>query len=327
MNNITDIRNEVAPSVERLNAAIAESLALSNNVLLNKITLTYLQQKGKQIRPLLLFLFAHLLSEPNEKTINGAAALELLHNASLIHDDVVDNSCMRRNVPTINNIWDNKIAVLVGDYFVTTALSLAIKTTNIDIISSICSLGKNLTMGELDQIYNVQSNSLSEEAYVKMIELKTASLFVSCAEIACASVNASDDHLQRLKEFARLLGICFQIKDDTFDYFPQSQQKLGKPAGADLKDGKISLPLLHVLLEDKKIGKTDMIQLSFKENHSEDEILKLLDYARSNGGIEYADIFMENMYNQAKELMLIYPESETKKNLLALFRYVIERNH
>lgn len=306
---------------------MAESLSSSPNVLLNEITLRYLQQKGKQIRPLLLFLFARLFSEPNDKTVNGAAALELLHNASLIHDDVVDNSDMRRNVPTINKLWDNKIAVLVGDFFVTTALSCALVTSDIRIISAICGLGRQLTVGELDQIYNVQTNSLSEDAYIRMIELKTGSLFVTCADIACASVEASGDDLNRLKEFARLLGICFQIKDDTFDYFPNNELKLGKPAGADLKDGKISLPLLHVLLEDKKKGKTEMIELAFKENLSDEEINELLDYACSNGGIDYAYERMNSMCRRAEEILNYYPDTETKKNLIALFHYVIERNH
>lgn len=326
MIDLDKIKDEVEPYLEKLNATLGESLT-SSNTLLNRITEFYLEKKGKQIRPVLTFLLTDLFSWPNAKTIDGAAALELLHNASLIHDDVVDNSDMRRNSPTINKIWDNQIAVLVGDFFTTTALSKALATEDLRIISSIAQLGRRLTVGELDQIYNAQTNILNEDAYVKMIERKTASLFVTCAEIACYSTGAPEEDLKRLKEFARILGICFQIKDDTFDYFRETSTKLGKPTGADLLEGKISLPLLHVLLQDKEKGKTEMIDLCVKGELNEDEVTRLIDYARENGGIEYAENYMYNLYEKAKEILAFYPDSSTTRHLDLLFRYVIERNH
>lgn len=326
MSSLEQIQKNLAPLLDEVNKTIKESL-YSTNLMLKGIIDFFLEKKGKQIRPIFTFLIAELLGEPNRRTIDGAASIELLHNASLIHDDVIDNSETRRSVPTLNKIWDNQIAVLVGDFFVTSALERALSTDNLSIVSSISELGRKLAVGELDQIYNAQNNILNEDAYIKMIELKTASLFMSSAVIAAESVNASSDDIKKVKEFARLLGICFQIKDDTFDYSRQSNLTVGKPVEADLLEGKISLPLLYVLIKDNEVGKTEYLELSHKENLSPAEVKLLVEYACNNGGIEYAEEYMNNLYSQASCLLESYENKRAVDKLLSLFKYVIERDH
>ncbi len=244
MSTLTEIQQLIAPELQALNELIAGTLD-SPNELMNRIVDNYLRTKGKQIRPILVILSAKLLGEVNENVIRAAASVELLHNASLIHDDVVDETKMRRNTPTINGIWDNHIAVLVGDFFVSSSLQLAMKTGDIRIIDAIARLGRLLSIGELDQIYCARFHTLTEPAYMQTIERKTASLFMACVEMGGYAVGASDNDIRDISEFARLLGLCFQIKDDIFDYF--EDKNIGKPTGNDLREGKITLPLLHVL--------------------------------------------------------------------------------
>lgn len=326
MKDLLDINKEVSFWIDSLNSNIAQSLA-SPNPLLNTISAGFLSKPGKQIRPVFTFLSAQLLGTPNQKTIDGASALELLHNASLVHDDVVDNSDKRRNAPTINKIWDNRIAVLVGDYFVSTALTLALRTNDLNIVGTIGTLGRELSTGELDQIDNARRNVIDEKAYISTITRKTASLFVACARIAAYSVGATTVEIEKISRFACLLGICFQIKDDTFDYFLDETKNLGKPAGADLLDKKISLPLLHVLLNDTTPKAQEMRALCFKDDISGSDIKQLIQYTLDNGGIEYANRYMENLYNEAQTLLSAFENKEAADNLLALFRYALERNH
>lgn len=326
MKDLEDIKKEVEPGLTRLNETILEHLN-SPNELLNTISSFFVEKRGKQIRAILTLLIAKLSGTPNKKTIDGGASIEMLHNASLIHDDVVDNSERRRNRESINKIWGNQVAVLVGDFFITTGSNLAVSTGDLRIVESINKLGRQLTIGELDQIYNAQHNLLDENAYIRMVERKTASLFESCAEIACYSVNADDKFRKDVTEFARLMGICFQIKDDIFDYYSELSNKLGKPVGNDLIEGKISLPLLHVLIKDKNEGRKDRIDICFKEDKTVEEIDYLINAAIDEGGIEYANKKMEELYLEAEKTISDFPSSDIKDSLLSLFRYVIERTH
>ena len=224
MSTFQSIQKSIAPELEMLNKRISDTLA-SPNALMNQVIEGYLKSKGKQIRPIIVILSAKLLGEVNENVISAATAVELLHNATLIHDDVVDDTKLRRGQPTINNIWDNHIAVLVGDFFLSSALLQAIETNDIKIIKSITNLGKLLSIGEIDQIYNARFHNLNEDAYFETIYRKTASLFVSCVEVGAFAVEASDDDTQRLAQVARLLGLCFQIKDDIFRLFQRRKDR------------------------------------------------------------------------------------------------------
>lgn len=287
------IQKTLAPELKRLNDLISATLT-SPNALMNKVVSTYLEKKGKQIRPVMVILSARLLGEVNDNVIKGAVAVELLHNASLIHDDVVDDTRVRRDAQTINGLWDNHLAVLVGDFFLSNSLILASETGDIRIVESIASLGRLLSIGELDEIYNARYNHLDEETYFKIIYRKTASLFISCAEVGAAAAGEKDARrLEALREFARLLGLCFQIKDDVFDYFAQGG--IGKPTGNDLREGKITLPLLHVLETHTGEEHGRMMELARKEMLTSEEIAALIDYAVANGGIEYANQTMERL--------------------------------
>ncbi|MBQ2838752.1 MAG: polyprenyl synthetase family protein [Muribaculaceae bacterium] len=323
MSTFQSIQQSIAPELQMLNNRISTTLA-SPNALMNQVIEGYLKSKGKQIRPIIVILSAKLLGEVNENVISAATAVELLHNATLIHDDVVDDTKLRRGQPTINNIWDNHIAVLVGDFFLSSALLQAIETNDIKIIKSITNLGKLLSIGEIDQIYNARFHNLNEDAYFETIYRKTASLFVSCVEVGAFAVGASDDDTQCLARVARLLGLCFQIKDDIFDYF--NDEKIGKPTGNDLREGKITLPLLHVLLNDTLPQHDEMLALSKKEILDTDEINTLIEYAKQHGGIEYAYDTMQRLRDEAVEIISQFPESQTRDYFIAIIDYIISRD-
>ncbi len=324
--NLDTIAESIAPQLTQLNQRIMLALA-SPNDMMNSIVQEYLRRKGKQIRPITVILSAQLF-EPHtsHRVISTAAAVEMLHNASLIHDDVVDEAKIRRNEPTINGIWDNHIAVLVGDFFTSTSLQLANETADLRIIGSLASLGRQLSMGELDQIYNARFHRLSEQAYMQTIERKTASLFVACAEMGAFAAGASTDdpRLAALREFARLLGLCFQITDDIFDYFPQKQ--IGKPTGNDLREGKVTLPLLSVLLDEKIEGAAEMRALINRDSLSADEITRLIDFAIANGGIDYARRTNQRLADRANRLLTeAFPPGPARDSLLALLTHILHR--
>ncbi len=321
MTSLHDIQVEIRPELTLLNERIASRLH-SSNALMNSVIENYLKVKGKQIRPILVLLSARLLGSVNERVIASAAAIELLHNASLIHDDVIDDTRTRRGTTTINGLWDNHIAVLIGDFFVSTSLQEAISTGDSRAISSIANLGKLLSLGEIDQIYNARYHCMSEEAYLGVISRKTASLFIACVEMGAYAVDADSNLIEHLRRYANLLGLCFQIKDDIFDYF--DDEKIGKPTGNDLREGKITLPLLHVLLNTP--ADSPMHQLVKKELLDEQEILTLIEFAKANGGIEYAYDRMQQLYDQAKEELQYFPEGQGRDAFDALFRYVISRD-
>ena len=321
-NPIEDIRQSISGELERLSERIRSSLTTANPMLC-QIVAANLRTKGKMIRTITVILCARMLGGVNDRVIDSAAAVELLHNASLIHDDVVDASPRRRGAPTVNATWDNHIAVLVGDYYVSTSMQLAIGTGNIPIIETICDLGRRLSLGELDQIYNARYHTLTEDAYFQIIDYKTASLFKACARMAASACSVSDERSAALVRFAELLGLVFQIRDDIFDYFDDAT--VGKPTGNDLREDKITLPLLHVLLDTSLPGHDAMNALARKEQLTDAEIETLCAYARDNGGIDYAYSVMHDMRSQAVEALALFPDSQTRSQLIALFDYIIER--
>lgn len=323
MTALESIQQTISGELKTLNDRISSTLKTSNE-LMNQVVDTYLQTKGKQIRPILVLLSAKLFGAVNENVISAAAAVEMLHNASLIHDDVVDDTKKRRNKPTINSIWDNHIAVLVGDFFVSVALQQAIKTDDIRIIKTISELGKLLSLGEIDQIYNARYHKLSEDAYFEVIGRKTASLFVSCIQMGGYAVGVDDERLNKMSRFAELLGLCFQIKDDIFDYY--EDEKIGKPTGNDLREGKITLPLLYALTRQDLSQHDEMLQLSRKEELGSDEINTLINFAKDNGGIDYAYETMARLRNEAMEIIAQFPDSDTKKSFISIFDYIIDRD-
>ena len=326
--SLDSIAKAIAPQLTQLNQRIMLSLQ-SSNEMMNGIIAEYLRQKGKQIRPITVILCAQLFSaQTSHHVISTAAAVEMLHNASLIHDDVVDESKMRRNEPTVNGIWDNHIAVLVGDFFTSTSLQLANETGDIRIIGSLASLGRQLAMGELDQIYNARYHLLSIDAYMRTIERKTASLFIACAEMGAfaAGCQTDDPRLAALREFARLLGLCFQITDDIFDY-STATDTIGKPTGNDLREGKVTLPLLSVLLDPAVEGRDRMRALVTRDNLTPDQIRELIDFAIANNGITRARQTIQTLAQTAAQtLTAAFPDSPARTNLLALLTHILARH-
>lgn len=318
----------IAPELRELNNRILTSLSSSNDMM-NGIVREYLRRKGKQIRPIVVILSARLFAErSSRKVISAAASVEMLHNASLIHDDVVDESQLRRNEPTINGIWDNHIAVLVGDFFTSTSLQLASDTDDLRIISTLATLGRRLAMGELDQIYNARYRRLSEDAYFQTIDHKTASLFVACADMGAYAAGAADNdpRLEALRLYARNLGLCFQITDDIFDYYPR-ESEIGKPTGNDLREGKVTLPLLSVLLRPEAPERDKMLALIAKDSLTGEEISCLTGYAIANGGIEYAQAKMQTLAAEAEAaLNAAFAPSETLDALHSLLTHVLHRS-
>lgn len=325
MTNFDEIRDLISSDLERLQKIIKQSLS-SNSPLLNKIVDKYLETKGKQIRPIIVVLSAKFFgAEVSDGVLCGAASVELLHNASLIHDDVIDETKQRRGHDTINNTWDNHIAVLVGDFFVSNALACAIRTNDFRVISTISELGKKLSTGEIDQIDVAKHHSIDEQTYFSIINKKTASLFQSCVKVGGYSVGASDIDIANLSKFVELLGLSFQIKDDIFDYF--KDDAIGKPTGNDLREGKVTLPLIYALSRTESPRHGEMRRLADSDSLTTEQIETLIDFAKAEGGIEYAYATMERLRAEARCILEPYPDNEAKRAFLSLFDYIIKRHH
>lgn len=296
----------------------------SPNELMSTIVKSQLQTRGKQLRPLLLIMCARMFGPADDKVLASAAAVELLHNASLIHDDVVDNSMTRRSRPTVNAVWDNHIAVLVGDFFTSSAMQEAILTGDLRIIETLSTLGRMLSLGEIDQIFRAQQHYVDEESYYKVVDYKTASLFVASVRMGCYAAGITDERIDILTSYARLFGRCFQLRDDVFDYF--DSERIGKPTGNDLREGKITLPIIKALQNVDADERQRIAALAAKNEHSEAEIAQLQEFARSNGGIEATFKEMENLKAEACRDLSSLPSEDGRKQLEELFDFIIKRD-
>jgi len=282
------------------------------------------ESDGKKIRPLIVLLSAKACNQINEKTMNYAVVLELLHSATLIHDDVVDNTKERRGRPSINAKYDNRFAVLLGDYFLSIAIVRAAMSQSLPIIETISRLALYLADGELSQLTHSWDVLMDEKAYFEIIRKKTAVLFSACAEMGALSASAHIDMIEKMRLFGEYAGMCFQIKDDIFDFFEQGE--LGKPTGNDIKEGKITLPLIYALNKvslDKTALLRDMIK---NQDFKEENIHTLIDFAIHNHGIAYAQEKMQEIKQKALHLLEDFPDTEAKKSLCDLIEYIIERN-
>lgn len=322
MDKLLVIRQPITDELDLLNKTLTETLH-TNSPLMNEVINTYLESKGKQIRPILVLLCAKLFGPVPREAIDAAASLELLHNASLIHDDVVDESQKRRGLPTINHLYDNRIAVLTGDYFVSCALACSVRTNQMDIITSLGVLGRELARGEIDQLSNAREHRLDEGAYFEVIRRKTASLFYACMQVGALSAGACEADVERLGQFGEKLGLCFQIKDDIFDYF--EDKVIGKPTGNDLREGKLTLPLIHAITQGKGEENERMRALLNEEHLSAESVHTLIEYAKREGGIDYAYETMKRIRNEAVALLEGFPPSETVDALISILDYTIER--
>lgn len=323
MDRLAKIQQRIEPELAKMNAIIRDSLS-SDNDLMDAVVSNYLLTKGKQIRPIMVILSAKFFGEVNQHVLHAGAALEMLHNASLIHDDVVDDTALRRGRATVNNQWGNHIAVLVGDFFVANALAAGIETGILSIISALSDLGKELSLGEVDQICNVRDHRLDEGHYLSMIRKKTASLFRNCVKMGAEAVGVDVEVYKPLAEYAELLGMCFQIRDDIFDYF--SNPLIGKPTGNDLREGKVTLPLLHAIETAPEPISQSVKEMLMKGDLNEKEIGILIDFAKEYDGIEYSFAKMREMQAEADRLLEVYADSEWKETFRQLFDYIISRD-
>lgn len=323
MEQFNRIQSLLCDELREMNSIITSSLSTSNE-LMNRIVTGYLKKKGKQIRPILVILSARIFGQMNENVLLAGASLEMLHNASLIHDDIVDETALRRGSPTINSSWGNHIAVLVGDFFVANALAVGIRTGHLNNISSLSALAKELSLGEIDQIVNARDHHLDERSYFMMIRKKTASLFMHCVKMGAEAAGATPEQYSPLVRYAELLGLCFQIKDDIFDYFPNPQ--IGKPTGNDLREGKVTLPLLYALENAPAQEADPMRDIIIRGDLSAEEISVLIEFAVRNGGIDYSFDVMRKMQREAEGIMEEYPESEYKDAFGEIFEFIISRD-
>ncbi len=289
------------------------------------VTRFILKQKGKKIRPLLVLLSAKISGGINERTYRGAKLVELLHTATLIHDDVVDNSDTRRGLPSINAIWKNKISVLMGDYLLSRGLMLSVDGKDFDFLGIITQAVKRMSEGELLQIKKTKKLDIDEQTYFRIISDKTASLLSTCCEIGALSASDNIEYTSAMKSFGENLGIAFQIRDDILDYIGTSKI-IGKPLGGDIKEKKITLPLIYALQKGNKSFSSSILK-KIKSGTKNDAVKEIIDFVKNNGGIEYANQTAREYAGRAKNNLNIFPSSETKESLFNLVNFIIERKN
>ena len=282
-----------------------------------------LRSNGKHIRPILLLLTAKACGDSSDSTSEAAVIIEILHTTTLIHDDVVDETKQRRGVPSLNAIFDNRIAVLTGDYILAGAVIRAAKTGNINIIKLLARVCRDLSEGELMQLDNAVNHLISEDGYFKIIKKKTATLISACSEIGAISVNASPETIEKCRMFGQHLGYCFQIKDDIFDYFDSTD--LGKPTGNDIREGKITLPLIYALKTAPEKESALYMEIIRQQDYSHKNVAALINFAKLYDGINYAEKRLLEYKQKAVEIIKSFPESEARASLLLLSEYFTER--
>jgi octaprenyl-diphosphate synthase len=297
---------------------------ISSVSLLNRITHYIVRRKGKQMRPMFVFLVAKMVSNGDfkERTYRGASIIELIHTATLVHDDVVDDSNRRRGFFSLNALWKNKIAVLVGDYLLSKGLLLSIDNDDFDILKHISIAVREMSEGELLQIEKSRQLDITKDIYFDIIRKKTATLIAACTAIGATSVDADKDVVEKMREFGELIGIAFQIKDDLFDY---SDQKIGKPTGIDIKEQKMTLPLIYTLNHCSKKEKKWLINSVKNHNKDKKRVKEVIAFVKQSGGIEYTIKKMKEYQQNALKILDSYPDSPYKNSLITLVNYVIER--
>lgn len=298
---------------------------LSKVPLLNRITYYIVRRKGKQMRPMFVFLVAKMVSDGgfDERTYRGASVVELIHTATLVHDDVVDDSNRRRGFFSVNALWKNKIAVLVGDFLLSKGLLLSIDNEDFDLLKLISIAVREMSEGELLQIEKARKLDITEDIYFDIIRQKTATLIAACCGIGAASVGANQETIQQMRKFGEYIGIAFQIKDDLFDY---TDDKIGKPTGIDIKEQKMTLPLIYTLNTCSKKDKSWIINSIKKHNKDKKRVKEIITFVKENGGIEYTTNKMLDYRNKALAILENYPASAYKTSLLGMINYVVERD-
>ena len=320
--------------VDELKAPIEKELKLfeekfrevmrSNVPLLDKVNYYIYQRKGKQVRPMFILLAAKMCGDVTDATYVGASLVELLHTATLVHDDVVDDAYERRGFFSINALWKNKIAVLVGDYFLSKGLILALETKNYNLLHITSNAVQRMSEGELLQMEKARKLDIDESVYFEIIKNKTASLIAAACEVGAASATQDAELIEKLRNIGENIGIAFQIKDDLFDY---GEADIGKPRGIDIKERKMTLPLIYTLNHSTKEEKRWIINIVKNHNEDKDKVNELIKFITSKKGLEYTETKMYEYKQKAFDLINTIPDSAAKDGLVALVNYITERNY
>lgn len=321
-NIVEEIKSPINDEMKLFEQKFYESMQ-SNVPLLDKVTRFIVTTKGKQMRPMFVFLCAQLIGKVNEKTYRGASMIELIHTATLVHDDVVDESFKRRNFFSINALWKNKIAVLVGDYLLSKSVLLSTDNKDFDLLAVISRTIREMSEGELLQLEKARKLDITEEVYYEIIRQKTATLIAACCEIGALSNGADENLAKKMQDFGTFTGMAFQIKDDLFDYL--SSNVIGKPVGIDIKEQKMTLPLIHTLKMANEADRKYYFNTIKHYNNDKKRVKELIDFVKKSGGLDYAVTIMKDFQKKAKNILDEFPDSEAKHSLHLMLDYVIER--
>ncbi|MFC2147190.1 polyprenyl synthetase family protein [Bacteroidota bacterium] len=323
MKIVAQITEPINEEMELFEKKFRDSMS-TKVALLNRITYYIVNRKGKQMRPMFVFLTAKLVNngEVNERTYRGASVIELIHTASLVHDDVVDDSYKRRGFFSINALWKNKIAVLVGDYLLSKGMLLSVEYEDFDLLKIISVAIREISEGELLQIEKARRLDITEEVYYEIIRQKTATLIAACCSLGACSVKPDSTDVETFRKFGELCGMAFQIKDDLFDY---GEEKIGKPTGIDIKEQKMTLPLIYALNNSTPKEKKWLINSVKNYNKDKSRVKEVIALVKEKGGLSYAETKMNEFKNKALELLNTYPDSEYKDALELMVSYVVDR--
>lgn len=321
--SLEEIQRPISNELLEFEQKFRESMK-SKVMLLDRIMTYIVKRKGKQLRPMFVFLSAHLLGSVNEATFRGASLIELLHTATLVHDDVVDDANQRRGFFSVNALWKNKIAVLVGDYLLSRGLLLSVQNGDYQLLNIVSDAVREMSEGELLQIEKARNLDITEETYFTIIRQKTASLISSCCGVGAASVNADPLAVEKLRLFGEKVGIAFQIKDDLFDY--STSKMIGKPVGIDIKEKKMTLPLIYSLNKSSWKDKRRIVNIVKNESHKLAKVSEVINFVKESGGIEHATNIMRLYVKEAEDILETFPDSVHKQSLKDLVKFTIERN-
>ena len=321
MATITDFRQPIEQELTTFEQEFKNSMS-SKVALLNAITNYMVKKKGKRMRPMFCLYAAAVNGDINERTYRAAAIIELLHTATLVHDDVVDESYMRRGVFSINALWKNKIAVLVGDFLLSKGLLLSLENKDFETITEVSKAVKAMSEGELLQLEKARKLDITEDVYFDIIYQKTASLISTSCACGAISAGASEEEIEAMREFGSHLGIAFQIKDDLFDY---GEKSIGKPRGIDIQEKKMTLPLIYTLNKVDNQTKKEILTIVRKQNKKIKKVNKVIELVKVNGGLDYAISRMHEYANKAKAILDRFPDSDYKTGLMGMIEYTINR--
>ena len=321
MANLDEIKKPIEKELDEFEVRFRESMR-SKAPLLDRITHYIVTRKGKQMRPMFVFLSAKLCGEINEATYVAASLVEILHTATLVHDDVVDDSYKRRGFFSINALWKNKIAVLVGDFLLAKGLALSIENNQYKLLGLLSNTIKEMSEGELLQLEKARKLDIKEDIYFEIIRQKTASLIASACASGAATTTTDEAVIARVKQMGEKIGIAFQIKDDLFDY---EEVEVGKPRGIDIKERKMTLPLIYTLGKVSTADRRKIINIVKNENTNMEKVRWVIDMVRQNGGMDYAKVKMTEYKTEAENILNSFPESDARKSIYQMIQFTINR--